>query len=163
MKFDDKALGIVIALTGGALIFLAADFKTLRHINYGPGFFPTIIGVGFILCGVGIALRSAFAIGFSGPWVQLGDWSRSRRHVLNLVFVPVSVVAYILVSDRLGFFLTMLAILSTLLTWFTRKPWSSVGIALIVTLFLQEFFQGFMSVPLPWGVLEPFSGHLTWM
>ncbi len=163
MKFDDSVLGFVIALFGGAIIYHASEFHALRHISYGPGFFPTIIGSGFILCGVLLVGRRILAGGPRQPWVQLGDWSRSPRHIVSFALIPVSVVLYILISDALGFFLSMTALLTVQIAWFTRKPWKSVAIAVFVTLLLQEFFEGFMSVPLPWGIFERFAGVLSWM
>ncbi|MCG8400080.1 MAG: tripartite tricarboxylate transporter TctB family protein [Firmicutes bacterium] len=163
MKLDDVVLGVVIALFGATIITLASEFEALRHIDYGPGFFPTIIGACLVACGVLMVARRILASGLRGPYIQLGPWSRSPRHVVSFLLVPASVIVYILVSDAAGFFLTMIALLTLQIGWFTGRVWRSFGIAVLVTVFLQEFFQGFMSVPLPWGVLEPFSGFLTWM
>ncbi len=163
MKFDDAILGVIISLFGAAIIYLSSGFDTLRHISYGPGFFPTIIGAGLVFCGILLIGRRFLEGRPEGKWVELGDWSRSARHIVNFVLVPFSVIFYILISDVAGFFLSMILLLSIQIAWFTRRFWTSVGIALFVTLILQIFFQGFMSVPLPWGVLEPFAGALTWM
>ena len=163
MKFDDSVLGVIIFIFGVTIIYLSSGFETLRHISYGPGFFPTIIGAGFVLCGSLLVGRRILAGVPWGKWVELGDWSRSPRHIVNFFLVPVSVVLYILFSDVVGFFLSMILLLSVQIAWFTRQIWKSIAIALLVTLFLQVFFQGFMSVPLPWGVFERFAGVLTWM
>lgn len=163
MKFDDAVLGVIIFIFGATIIYLSSGFEALRHISYGPGFFPTIIGAGLVLCGILLIGRRILEGMPGGRWIELGDWSRSPRHIVNFVLVPLSVVIYILISDMVGFFLSMILLLSIQIAWFTRRLWSSVAIALFVTLFLQIFFQGFMSVPLPWGVLEPFAGALTWM
>ena len=163
MKVDDSILGVIIFIFGATIIYLSSEFDTLRHISYGPGFFPTIIGAGLVLCGC-LLIGRRFLEGIpKGKWVELGDWSRSARHIVNFVLIPISVIFYILISDLAGFFLSMILILSIQIAWFTRRIGSSIAIAFLVTLFLQIFFQGFMSVPLPWGVLEPFAGALTWM
>lgn len=163
MKFDEAILGVIISLFGATIIYLSSGFDTLRHISYGPGFFPTIIGAGLVLCGSLLIGRRFLEGRPERKLIELGDWSRSARHIVNFVLVPISVIFYILISDVVGFFLSMILILSIQIAWFTRRFWTSVTIALSVTLFLQIFFQGFMSVPLPWGVLEPFAGALTWM
>ena len=163
MKFDDSILGVIILIFGVTIIYLSSGFETLRHISYGPGFFPTIIGAGFVLCGSLLVGRRILEGVPWGKWVELGNWSRSPRHIVNFFLVPVSVILYILISDVVGFFLSMILLLSVQIAWFTRQIWKSITIALLVTLFLQVFFQGFMSVPLPWGVLERFAGVLTWM
>jgi len=163
MRFDDVPLGIVILLFGITIILLSADFEPLRHISYGPGFFPTLIGVGFLGCGAALIGRRVVGHLGRGPWITLGDWSRSSRHIVNFLLIPISVVLYILFSDAVGFLLTMFALLALQLAWFTRHIGRSVVIAIIVTLLLQGFFQGFMSVPLPWGILERYSGAFTWL
>jgi len=163
MKFNDAVLGLAILVFGAVIISFSSEFHALRHISYGPSFFPTIIGAGLVFCGVLLLGRRVLAGGLRGPWIELGDWSRSPRHIVNMILIPASVIFYILASNSLGFFLSMIVVLSVQIGWFTRRPARGVLIAVFVTLLLQEFFQGFMSVPLPWGVLEPFAGALTWM
>ena len=163
MKFDDAVLGLAIMVFGAVIIYFSSEFHALRHISYGPGFFPTIIGAGLVFSGVLLLGRRILAGGLRGPWIELGDWSRSPRHVVNLILIPACVIFYILASNTLGFLISMFVVLGIQIAWFTRRPVRSVVIAVFVTLLLQEFFQGFMSVPLPWGVLEPYAGHLTWM
>lgn len=163
MRFDDVPLGIVILLFGITLILLSTDFEPLRHISYGPGFFPTLIGVGFLGCGAVLIGRRAVGRVVRALWITLGDWSRSPRHIVNFLLIPISVGLYILFSDAVGFLLTMFALLTLQLAWFTRHIWRSAMIAIFVTLLLQGFFQGFMSVPLPWGIFERYSGAFTWL
>ena len=163
MKLDDSVMGVIIFIFGVTIIYLSSGFETLRHISYGPGFFPKIIGAGFVLCGSLLVGRRILEGRPWEGWIELGDWSRSPRYIVNFFLVPLSVVFYILISDVVGFFLSMILLLSIQIAWFTRRVWRSVAIALFVTLFLQIFFQGFMSVPLPWGVFERFAGVLTWM
>lgn len=163
MKLDDSVMGVIIFIFGVTIIYLSSGFETLRHISYGPGFFPTIIGAGFVLCGSLLVGRRILEGEPWEGWIELGDWSRSPRYIVNFFLVPLSVVFYILISDVVGFFLSMILLLSAQIAWFTRRVWRSVAIALFVTLLLQIFFQGFMSVPLPWGVFERFAGVLTWM
>jgi putative tricarboxylic transport membrane protein len=35
--------------------------------------------------------------------------------------------------------------------------WSSLGIAAVAVVAIQQFFGGFLRVPLPWGVLQPIA------
>lgn len=161
MRFDDVVIGLTLMAFGLGVILMSAGFEPLRHISYGPGFFPTLIGVGFVGCGGGLVVRRV-ARGGMGRWVELGEWSRSPRHIVGFALIPISVLLYIFFSESLGFLLTMFILLAAQLAWFTRVVASSLVTGLLVTLGLQAFFQGFMGVPLPWGLLEPYSGVLTW-
>ena len=162
MRFDDVIIGLVLMAFGLSMILVSADFEPLRHITYGPGFFPSLIGGGFVVCGGGLVVRRLVR-GGKGQWVELGAWRGSPRHIVGFALIPVSVLLYVIFSKNLGFLLAMFILLAVLLTWFTRRVASSLIISLLVTVGLQAFFQGFMGVPLPWGLLEPYSGGLTWL
>ena len=67
MKFNDAIIGLVVALFGAVVISQAWYFPKAQHIPYGPGFLPTILGIGLILCGAllvigGIAQRREQAL-----------------------------------------------------------------------------------------------------
>ena len=156
MRFNDAVLGGILVLFGAFIIHEASTFPGLPGQSYGPAFFPTIIGVvlaacGAILIGRGIAQRKALA------FVRFGAWASSPRHVVNFALVPVSLVAYILLADRIGFLPMSIGILSVLLFSFGCRMATSIGLAVGVTMLIHTVFYKFLLVPLPWGLLEPFA------
>jgi len=164
MKLDDAVFGVLIALFGVAVVTVASNYHSLRHISYGPGFFPTLVGSGLIVCGALMIARRITTDGLRGSrWITPGPWIRSPSLMIGFALIPVSTLVYILVVDRLGFFLSMATLLSFQIAWFTRRPLRAMTVALLVCVAIQEFFQGFMSVPLPWGILQPLAEALTWM
>jgi len=166
VKVDDTLSGLAAALFGAFLIVWSRGFEPVRHIAYGPGFFPALIGAVLIGAGavlIGRRLWRRFADGEPLRLVELGDWARSVDHVGALVLFVGAIVFYIVTVEILGFVLTMPLILAVLIVWLDRRPWRAVVIAVAATLGLQTFFQAFMTVPLPWGLLEPWAGTLTWM
>lgn len=201
MRFDDTINGLIAVAAGAFLIFWSQGFEPVRHISYGPGFFPTLIGLGLVGAGVvligGRLLARAAATsprsstrtaasgqggaGSSGPLAAdrfapgsaaevvaperacdtaAGD-EPVRRSVLTLILFLAAVLAYISLVEWLGFLLTLPPILFVLLAWLGNGILRSAALAVAATIVLQLFFQQLMSVPLPWGVLEPFAGRLT--
>ena len=161
MRFDDAISGSFLVVLGVLLIALSSQFEPLRHIQYGPGFFPTLIGIGFVGCGSGLVVRRVMQ---KRPWrlAEFDQWVGSSRIFIGFLLVPVSVLGYIFLSEPLGFIPTMFLLLVAQLAWFSRRWTYSVVLAVAATVCLQVFFQGIMGVPLPWGVLEPVSGSLKW-
>lgn len=56
MKVQDVLVGLFFIVIGVLMIEYAADLKPPRHLKFGPGFFPLLIGSGLILVGGVIAL-----------------------------------------------------------------------------------------------------------
>jgi putative tricarboxylic transport membrane protein len=91
------------------------------------------------------------------PWLVWEAWVHSPRHRNALAVLLGSVVFYIAVSERLGFFLTaacmMLALFRAL-----QLPWrKSVFWAVLATLAVHFAFYKLLRVNLPWGVLTPIA------
>ena len=161
MKFNDAIIGLVVALFGAVVISQAWYFPKAQHIPYGPGFLPTILGIGLILCGAllvigGIAQRREQAL------LALGAWSRSPRHVAGFLLVLASLGFYVLLADDIGHFACSVIILFALIGHLSGHWWRALGISIVASFVIQMFFVEVLLVPLPWGVLEPYSGWFTW-
>ena len=155
MRFNDAVLGIVILVFGAAIaIFAQTTFPGLPGQNYGPAFFPSIIGSVLAGCGA-ILIVQGIAKRHTQPLVQFGEWIRRPRHVANFVLVFVALVIYILFTDTVGFIPISFLILAILMVRFGCRPWTSVVVAVIATLVIHTAFYKFLLVPLPWGILEP--------
>ena len=161
MKFNDAIVGIVIALLGAAIIFQATSFQRAQHIPYGPGFLPTILGSGLVACGV-VLIVAGIAARRTQRLLELGEWSRSPRHIFGFVLILACLAFYALFADDIGHFACSVLILWALIAHLTRRPWRALFISLIASIAIQYFFVEGLLVPLPWGILEPYSGWFTW-
>ena len=65
-------------------------------------------------------------------------------------------------SKSLGFILAGFVVIFVTLLQFTRAPVRSLIVAVATTLVVKIGFQDVLLVPLPWGILEPYAGVLTW-
>ncbi|MDX6751074.1 tripartite tricarboxylate transporter TctB family protein [Geminicoccaceae bacterium 1502E] len=161
MKLNDALLGLVVALLGGAIVLGARSFPQMAHFQYGPGFFPTLLGSLLVASGLIMGLRGLRTVGRT-PLVELAAWTRSRRHVVDGAGVVAAVVFYNLTVHTLGFPITAFLMLAALFLRLRGRVGEALVLALLITLVAHQAFVELLLVPLPWGVLEPFSGVLTW-
>lgn len=161
MKLNDALLGLVVALLGATIVLASRDFPQMAHFRYGPGFFPTLLGSLLIASGAIMGLRGLRTAG-RRPLVELAAWMRSARHATDGAAVILAVVLYNLTVERLGFVPTAFLLLLTLFLRLRRPPPEALILALVLTLTAHQAFVELLLVPLPWGVLEPWSGVLTW-
>lgn len=162
VHFDDRLNGLIFILLGGAVVFYAWQLPALSFIDYGPGFFPALIGWGLILAGSAILLAPFFRAEARGGWLVLSR-GRSWPQALGSIGVVVAaIVLYIATVNVLGFLIAMPISLFVLLGFFDRHLLRDAVIAVLGSFLLHTFFYQLMSVQLPWGLLTPFAGALTW-
>ncbi|MDP3225570.1 MAG: tripartite tricarboxylate transporter TctB family protein, partial [Rubrivivax sp.] len=66
MQKTDRWLGLALALLAGAVLWSARDFPAVPGQKVGAGFLPTLVGIGLLLCGLGLVLRSLRAGAYTG-------------------------------------------------------------------------------------------------
>lgn len=165
MKFDDAINGLFAIALGLSMILLASGMPTVRHIEYGPGLFPTLVGSGLIGAGLVLIVRRAIRKqGYIRGWVTAELFTDSARRfpLLSLGVVISAVIFYISFVKALGFFPTMTLLLFSTIWWFDRRFVRAVITAMVATWVIHSFFYQMMSVQLPWGILTPLAGTLTW-
>ncbi|HET8727435.1 MAG TPA: tripartite tricarboxylate transporter TctB family protein [Alphaproteobacteria bacterium] len=165
MKLNDTVTGGAFAALGVALIAISWSMEPLDHIPYGPGLFPTIVGSGMVLFG-SILILSSFGTHSSHSAADRAEDAQEAtpRRASSAVPLAAFVAApllYVVAAPTLGFLIVMPLVIGGLIGILRGRWLSSVAIGVVVTVILQILFQRFMLVPLPWGVLEPWSGVLT--
>ncbi len=155
MRFNDAVFGIIL-MVFAAVVMVHAEttFPGLPGQDFGPAFFPVIIGGVLFACGAvltiqGIAKRRTI------PLVSMGEWVRSPKRVVNFVLVIGSLIFYVLFSDFVGFIPTSVLILALLTYRFGKGIVFALSSAVIVTLIMHTAFYIVLRVPLPWGLLQP--------
>lgn len=156
MKFNDVIFGAVLLLLGLAVLVHVQSFPAMPGQKVGPALFPGLISVGLIVCALmliinGVRHRAA------APWIDTGDWTRSRRHI-GAFFVTIgAVAAYIMLADKLGFLILGPLVLLALFLAYGVRPVTAIIVAIAVTLVIHYAFYKLLRVPLPWGVLTRFA------
>jgi putative tricarboxylic transport membrane protein len=155
VRVNDAVIGVVLVLFALAMIVYTRTFPAMPGQDYGPALFPTLIGIGFIICGV-ILIASGLLRLRTEPLFTGGAWLRSPHHLIDFLAVIAGLGLYILISDWLGFIPTAFLLLFGWLVLFRGgKPVSSAAIALGATLVVDYAFSDLLLVPLPPGLMLP--------
>lgn len=159
-------LGVAMAFAslGVLLITQTASLPTPAHAPYGPSLFPGIIGGLMIAFGAigGIdALRSTQGQRTGAETSGKSNPAGARNLILFAAFL-LAPVGFVMLVPLLGFLLTLPLIVGGLCYLASGRLVSSVMLGVVLTIILHVIFYQIMRVSLPWGILEPFAGVLTW-
>lgn len=147
----DVFLGLIFAVAGAYIYLEARTFPNLAGGYPGPGLFPQILGVLFILSGLGIATAAAAR----GGWPKQAPLSQyATREKVNALLVVLAIIFYMLFVDVLGFIPVILVILiGLMLRTGVSLRWSLVlGVSLTLAAYI--LFNRILKVPLPAGILR---------
>ena len=155
MKVNDAISGAGFIVLAGLVYWLTADFPGMYGQPYGPALFPRLIAVLMALAGLGLIVQGVRKRS-EAPLVVRPEWMGSPRHAASFAAMILAVVFYIMASRPLGFVLTGFAILAVLFVLLRGRPhvWSSLALAAVTAIAIQQFFGDLLRVPLPWGVLQ---------
>ena len=155
MKFSDLLIGLFLVLLGGGVAAYGYTLPPMPGQVYGAGLFPMLIGCCLAGFGLYLARHGLIERRMAGMrLVTIDDWARDRRLVTNMALVLLLIIAYVLLSNRIGFVLMSLGIL-TILFWRLGVEWRrNIAIAVLATAFIQLSFSNILRVPLPRGLLE---------
>ncbi|WP_319484323.1 tripartite tricarboxylate transporter TctB family protein [uncultured Cohaesibacter sp.] len=161
MKVHDSIVGLVVAVLGGAIALYSQSLVPPRHLNYGPGFFPLLIGIGLLLVGGGLMVQG-YVTGRGQPLVHRPRWLASRDFTFRFWIIPIAILFYWLAVTPLGFLATS-TILLAMIQIANGVRWKlAVTVALITSVVVNILFASILHVPLSWGVLTPISGWFIW-
>ena len=153
MRGPDRWIGVGLALLALVVMFSSRAFPAVPGQKLGAGFLPMLIGVGLLLCGVALVVRSVRGTAYDHEATQE---ARKAEHYGSAAVIVGAVVAYIALADRLGFvFVAPICLLAVFLALRVR-PLPALLWAVAGTVVVHVAFYKLLRVPLPWGVLRPF-------
>jgi putative tricarboxylic transport membrane protein len=157
VKFHDRHLGVMMVALGAAITGLAMALPgpiTGAHIAYGPGFFPSLLGVATMLAGLALAIRGPQA-------AKDGDASdaeaKGRPRFVAPLLVLASMRAYVYLSDTVGFLPMSMVILVLLLMVGGMRFISALLLSLATSIAIYLLFSKVLMVPLPRGLLQSWA------
>ncbi len=152
MQRSDRWVGLALAVLALAVLWSARSFPPVPGQKLGSAFLPMIVGAGLLVCGVALVFRSLRAAAYARS-EAVAD---VEEHFGSAVVIVGAVLAYIFLSERIGFLLIApLCLMAVFLALRVRWPvalWCAIGGTLVVHL----TFYKMLRVPLPWGPLTPF-------
>ena len=161
MKTDDGLIGTIFVILGASLVLVSFGMPQVAHIDYGPGLLPLLVGFGF--CFAGAFLIFYRALRSKGAVIGLIQFSsKVPNGGLGIFLVLGCIFAYVVLAKTVGFLLLAPVLLFVLTYWFERRFLLSAICAVVGTIIFHILFYQLMSAPLPWGLLLPWAGALTW-
>ncbi len=149
MKKNDTVFGsIFIAL--GIFIFTQTFFYPSLEKGYpGPGLFPNLLAVLFIIFGGVLILKAKKPLAAEGEEVP----PLAHKKVTNAFFVLGIIIVYVAVVGKVGFLVTSAGLLFVLMKKLGAPVLRSAIASICITLFINIMFLKILRVPLPPGIL----------
>jgi hypothetical protein len=141
----DRAAGVALVAVGLVALWESRAFPLGSLHRPGPAYMPVLLAALLVAFGIAVA-----AMGARAPGLREVGWSEWRHAVAILGASAFAAVAL----ERLGYRLTMAAVLAFLLLVVERRRWM-VGLAVTVAVAWGSFllFDTLLKVPLPRGPL----------
>lgn len=154
MRLSDNWLALIFIALAAVMIGMTTTFPAFPGQKYGPALFPRILGIGIIVCALLIAYRARQrrSEGAVEPALAFDPVFADRTRLVSFLSIPLSVLAYLLLVDRLGFIPTAFLLLLGLMLWFGVPRLRALAVAVAMTGLMQWFFGSLMRVPLPRGL-----------
>ncbi|WP_116598500.1 tripartite tricarboxylate transporter TctB family protein [Primorskyibacter marinus] len=148
MRVTDLTLGLLTLLGGIAIYISAIEFQAIPGQAYGAGTMPRAVALVTGLTGLFMIVRAVME-GERLPGLNLADWTKSPAAIARLVSVLVLIVAYIVLSPRLGFLPTAFAVMTIGMLILRVRWWLAMIVALVAAIAIQQSFGRLLLVPLP--------------
>lgn len=153
-----RLLGAGLALFGLAIVYLSLQLPApiaATRIQYGAGFFPIILGTVIAISGALLAVAKSALVHDEdeGERFALRDFGKP-------LIVLIAALIYVYFSQQIGFLLLAPVILTGLLL-LGRVGWlQALAIGIIGSVVIYVVFAKLLLVPLPLGLLTPWSGWI---
>ncbi len=149
MRFNDAILGILAILVGIVVFIHSQSFPPMTDGHPGPSLFPSVISTLFIIVGIVLC--------FHGHKSRLPMFTKlpelDAKGFGNIAMTLLSVVFFILFSERLGFLLTSFVCMIVLMLILKTRLFVALPVAGGMSLFIYTIFHKLLMVPLPRGFL----------
>ena len=166
MKVSDRTSGALLLALGAITCWGAYQLAPVPGQQIGPGVFPTVIGIGLMLCGllilagVGRSFEEEERIVASetGELAEatadgLGRASATGTGAWKAVLPPAMLFFYYVASERLGFWPTATLMVLVLARAQGARWRGSLLLALLAPPLVHLVFYKLLRVPLPAGLL----------
>ncbi len=156
MRFSNLVIGAFFIALAIGIIFLSAGFDASAGQRFGPGLFPTCTALLMGAAGSALFIKALLQREVR-PWVELADWWREKRLVLNGASIFVTLFLYLFFSEVVGFLILVPLLLWGLIALLWGRVWTALVIGVLASLGIHLFFVELLKVPLPWGLVPYFK------
>lgn len=150
----DFLIGLTFIIAGCAVIYISQQFPTIPSLQYGPSLFPSLVGGGFCLGGLSLAIGNYQNSKASLQRIKLEKNKAYDWKSLLFSLLPVAlIIFYILSIDYLGSILTMGIMMFLLMKVRKTATITAISISAIMSFTIYFAFSQYLLVPLPQGDL----------
>jgi putative tricarboxylic transport membrane protein len=149
MKKNDIVFGSVFVALGVFIFTQTFFYPSLEKGHPGPGLFPNLLAILFIIFGGVLILKARKSSG-SG---EAEATPPTPKKIGNAFFVLGIIVVYVAVVGKVGFLVTSAVLLFALMKKLGAPTRRSVVAGICITLFINIMFLKILRVPLPPGIL----------
>lgn len=155
----DRTLGLGFAALGLVILVLSLQLPApmaATRIDYGPGFFPTILAVAILASGLVMAIGKPEPVDPNDEELE----ETGGNYYIRPAIVAVAALAYIFFAQQIGFLLLAPVVMFGLLMMGRVPVLQSLLISIIGSVLIYFLFAKLLLVPLPLGLLTPLGGYL---
>jgi putative tricarboxylic transport membrane protein len=152
LKLNDAVFGALFLALALLVLWTIQSYPKIPGQNIGPAAFPGIAASVLALCGVLLIVQGVRQRGGSA-WFERGEWTGRRAQLIAFAVTVLGLLLYVLASERLGFIVTGIVMLTALMLALKVRPVAALAVAVAATLLIHIAFYKGLRVPLPWGVL----------
>lgn len=165
--FADLILSAVLLVIGSAVLISTSHYPDFSQLSViGPGFFPNIISIFFIISAVYLILKTLYKAfvkktdSEGNSYIEMEksrvsasidkNFKQNRRSVLNLVITMVMILLYGLLLPTVGYeILTIVFLFVSMLLNGVRKPVTLIVVPIVATVVVYLLFVLILKVQLP--------------
>lgn len=155
MRFNDAVIGLGLIAAAIALALYSMGIPTLPGMPIGANALPAVIALGLAGSGVAmvvVGLRNRLPLLTLNTTLGPGAALRGLSVVLAIIF-------YGLASSTLGFILTTMIYLTTLMGVMRVNIVHNIAVSVILPIVVYIVFFKILSVPVPTGMIEQALGR----
>ena len=174
MKSNDVPIGAGLLVLSLLILWHVSSFPPAPGQPYNAALFPGIAAVGLALAAIalivtGLRKRSEARADkdvagaeeleklAAGQETEVLETAKVPSRMLAIILTAGAIVFYLLVANFLGFIITGTIILAVLMWSYGVTFKVLIPVSIIAALLIHLAFYKLLSVPLPWGVLQPIA------
>jgi putative tricarboxylic transport membrane protein len=150
MKLNDAVFGAVFLALSLLVLWSIQSYPRIPGQNIGPAAFPGVVAAILAVCSV-LLIAQGVRKHDGAAWFERGAWTREPRQLIGFAITIAGLLFYVLASEKLGFLITGIVMLVSLMLALRVKPGMALLVSVVSTLVIHIAFYKGLRVPLPWG------------
>jgi putative tricarboxylic transport membrane protein len=174
MKSNDIPIGAGLLVLSLLILWHVSSFPPAPGQPYNAALFPGITAVGLALASLALIINGFRKRGeeqavsdaarqaelenlAAAPDTEVLETAKVPSRLLAIILTAGAIVFYLAAANSLGFIITGIIILAVLMWSYGVAFKVLIPVSIIAAVVIHTAFYKLLSVPLPWGVLQPLA------